>query len=663
MKVLLCGNPNTGKTTLFNTMAKAKEKASNWHGVTVDVKEKNFSFMGKEFTLCDLPGIYSLEGISTEEELSSNYIRENVNEIVVCVVDANNLKRNLLLALELKQICKKTILAVNMASEVKSFDAKKLEDNLGIKVVPIDARKKKSVNKLKEEIVKISEFDNISNTLTLQNKVSNIITTGLDNFEKAVQNKFGFIDDVLKKSGYDKIDKYGQSKIDKVLLNPFLSPLIFILVMAVVFFITFGPIGSVFSKTFSFFMQGVTDKIIDLISKVIKNENIIWFVKEGAVDGVLAVIGFLPQIILMAMCLNVLEDFGYLSRVAFMFDGFLKKFGLTGRAVFSLVMGFGCTTSAIITTRNLNGGALRKRTVMLLPFMSCSAKLPIYSVICSVFFSKYKALFVFLLYFFAILLMLLVSYIMKIIKKVQNEDIFILEMPKFRVPSVKKVISDSFNVAKSFVVKVGGAILISSLIIFFLYNFNFSLRITANHSESIINVLASKLKFLFKPLGFGCAGAVVAIVSGLVAKEMVVSTLCLVNACTFSMLGESLLNSGSPVHFSQASAISFLVFILLYSPCVSALVCTKKELGFKVMIKSFVLQFVLAYVVSMLVYFIGCLITINLWWVAVLLLISLAVILFVMLKLIKKKNIKVDAEKLCGLCKGETCGDFCVQRK
>ncbi len=659
MKVLLCGNPNTGKTTLFNTMAKAKEKASNWHGVTVDVKQKSFKIEDKEFMLCDLPGIYSLEGISKEEELSAEFIKENINEIVVCVLDANNLKRNLLLAVELKNICKNLILAVNMANEVKCFDAEKLSEFIGLKVIPIDARKKKSVDKLKQAILKMSEEVNEQDNSSL-NKALSFINSGLDNFEEKVKDKFGFIDDILKKSGYDKIGAYGQSKLDKILLNAFWSPIIFILVMGLVFFITFGPVGTFFSSMFSSFMQSVTDSIVDLLSRAIKSEGVMWFIKEGAIDGVLAVLGFLPQIILMSMCLNILEDFGYLSRVAFMFDGFLKRFGLTGKAVFSLIMGFGCTTSAIITTRNLNGKKLRERTVMLLPFMSCSAKLPIYAVICSAFFVKYKAVIVFGLYLFAILLMLFVAFVMKLVSKKQDEEVFILEMPKFRVPTIKKVFSDAISSAKSFVLKVGGAILISSMVIFLLYNFKFNLQVTSNHNESIINVLSSKLEFLFVPLGFGMAGAVVSIVSGLVAKEMVVSSLCLVNACTLSELGLSLTNSSSAVHFTFASAISFLVFILLYSPCISSLMCTKKEISTKHMLKSFFLQFLIAYFVSMVVYLIGHLFEMGLWWISVLLLIFLAVIIFVVLKLIKKKNIKVDTKLVCTSCKGEKCGDYCL---
>lgn len=661
-RVLLCGNPNTGKTTLFNTMAKAREKASNWHGVTVSVKEKAFNYNGKEFLLCDLPGIYSLEGISKEEELSSNFIKENLNEIVVCVADANNLKRNLLLTLELKEICPNLILAVNMASEVKCFDAEKLSKNLGVKVVSIDARKKKSVNVLLQAIFEMSDKSK-SNEKSLNGLLANVVNDRLDNFEKEIANKFGYVDDVLKKSGYDKIDAYGQSKLDKVFLNPILSPIIFMLVMGLVFYITFGSVGTWFANVFSSFMDGVMQEFVNLLSKTIKNEGVIWFIKEGAIGGVLAVLGFLPQIILMSMCLNILEDFGYLSRVAFMFDGFLKKFGLTGRSIFSLIMGFGCTTSAIITTRNLNGSKLRERTTLLLPFMSCSAKLPIYAVICSAFFAKHKALFVFCLYIFAVLIMLLVAYILKTAQKTQKDEVFILEMPKYRFPSFKKVFSDAMSSAKSFVVKVGGAILISSMVIFLLYNFKYNLRIAQNHEESIINMLSSKLSFLFTPLGFGFAGAVVAIVSGLVAKEMVVSSLCLVNACTMAELSTSLLNPTSAVHFTHLSAISFLIFILLYSPCLSALMCVKKELGTKVMIKSFFLQLGLAYFVSMLVYVSGLLFSKGLWWASVLLLISLAVIMFVVIKLIRKKNIQVKFGKNCCDCKGVNCGDYCIQGK
>ena len=361
-KILLCGNPNTGKTTLFNMLTKSKEKASNWHGVTVSVKEKSLSINDKEFVVCDLPGIYSLEGISEEEKLSASYILEHKEDIIVCVVDVNNLKRNLLLAVELKEICKNLILAVNFAKEIKDFSSEKLEQNLGVKVIPIDATNNKSVEKLKNAIYEVYEQNKKEKATS--GAITNYIIEKLDNFEEKVKDKFENIDNVLEKSGYNKISAYGQSKIDKVLLNPVLSPIIFIFVMGIVFFITFGFIGQEITGVFQVVIDSTVEWVVNFLGGLIKNDKALIFIKDGLLNGVVAVLGFLPQIILLSMCFSVLEDFGYLSRVAFMFDGFLKKFGLTGRAIFSLLLGFGCTTSAVITTRNLNSESLRKRAVL-----------------------------------------------------------------------------------------------------------------------------------------------------------------------------------------------------------------------------------------------------------------------------------------------------------
>lgn len=656
-KVLLCGNPNTGKTTLFNTLSKSNEKASNWHGVTVGVKEKVFKIKDENFILCDLPGIYSFNGLSEEEKISSNYIIENKDEMIVCVVDANNLKRNLLLVLEIKNITNNLIVAVNMANEVKCLDEKKLSENLGVKVVCIDARKKKSVNKLKSAICDFN-IKTLKQNNEFSGFLSNVINDKLDKFENYVQDKFGYIDELLVKSGYDKIGAYGQSKLDKVLLNPFLAPLIFLGIMALTFFITFGFIGEIFTSMFNGFMNGVAEEVFSFLSVKLKNDNLLLFLKEGIISGVLTVLGFLPQILLMSLCLNILEDFGYLSRVSVMFDGYLKKIGLSGKSIFSLVMGFGCTTSAVITTRNLGLKEERGKTVLALPFVSCSAKLPVYSVICSVFFAKYKAFCVFCLYIFAILLMVLVMYIFKCLEKTQNDNFFILELPKYRVPKLKKVFMDSFSVVKSFVLKIGFSILISSVVVYLLYNLNFKMQVVTNKAESIIYVLADKFSFILAPLGLNMAGVLIALISGLVAKEMVVSSLVIINSCDISVLGETLIDSSSVVHFSSLTSIVFLVFVLLYSPCVSSLISVRKELGVRVMFKSFLLQSFIAYLVSFIVYILGLFVVKGMWWLSLILCISLAIIMIVVIKLIKRKNIHVETNIKCLNCEGNRCGNY-----
>lgn len=633
MKVILAGNPNTGKTTLFNTLTNSFEHASNWHGVTVDVKQKQYEYEGKKFEVCDLPGIYSLDAYSKEEKIASDFIEQNRDAVVVCILDANNLKRNLFLALELKEKTPNLIFAVNMAKEVKSFDAKKLEQELGVKTLAIDARKKKSAKTLKETIADFAIEQIVPNKTLEQFDMSD--------FEKKSKQKFQEIADLLNRIGYQQNGLYGKSKLDKVVLSKFGSFVIFALVMGLVFFITFGTIGNTFSEKVNDIFGALSVKLYDFFQGFIKNELLLRFINEGVIAGALSVTSFLPQIILLFACLNFLEDFGYLSRVAFMFDPFFKRLGLTGRSAFSLIMGFGCTTTAIMTSRNLDNKNLQKRTSVLLPFMSCSAKLPIFAVIASTFFAKYKALVVFSLYLFAILLMVVVALIFSKKDKEKEEQTFLLEMPKYRAPSLSKVLKNALTAGKNFIVRVGGAIVLSSVVIFMLYNFSFKFQYVGQNSEnSVLYVLAKLLSWIFKPLGFGSVGATIAIFSGFVAKEMVVSSLAIVNKVPVDGLALSLATSSSAVWFSPISAISFLVFVLLYTPCVSACIMMKKENGRKAMWLSIGLQIGIAYLASFLVYNILSSIVKRQYGFLAGLLILVALAGFAVIKYLKKKNIK-----------------------
>lgn len=633
MKVILAGNPNTGKTTLFNTLTNSFEHASNWHGVTVDVKQKQYEYAGKKFEVCDLPGLYSLDAYSKEEKIASDFIEQNRDAVVVCILDANNLKRNLFLALELKEKTPNLIFAVNMAKEVKSFDAKKLEQELGVKTLAIDARKKKSAKTLKETIADFAIEQIVPNKTLEQFDMSD--------FEKKSKQKFQEIADLLNRIGYQQNGLYGKSKLDKIVLSKFGSFVIFTLVMGLVFFITFGTIGNTFSEKVNDIFGALSVKLYDFFQGFIKNELLLRFINEGVIAGALSVTSFLPQIILLFACLNFLEDFGYLSRVAFMFDPFFKRLGLTGRSAFSLIMGFGCTTTAIMTSRNLDNKNLQKRTSILLPFMSCSAKLPIFAVIASTFFAKYKALIVFSLYLFAILLMVVVALIFSKKDKEKEEQTFLLEMPKYRAPSLSKVLKNALTAGKNFIVRVGGAIVLSSVVIFMLYNFSFKFQYVGQNSEnSVLYVLAKLLSWIFKPLGFGSVGATIAIFSGFVAKEMVVSSLAIVNKVPVDGLALSLASSSSAVWFSPISAISFLVFVLLYTPCVSACIMMKKENGRKTMWLSIGLQIVIAYLASFLVYNILSSIVKRQYGFLAGLLILVALAGFAVIKYLKKKNIK-----------------------
>lgn len=622
-KIILVGNPNTGKSTLFNTLTSSNEKVSNWHGVTVGVKSKQVEILNETFEVVDTPGLYSFFAYSNEEKITLDYLNKNKDCLIVNVCDANNLKRNLILTLELLKNGFDVILAVNMYSEVNGIDYDLLSKELNIKVVKIDSRKRSDGLKL------VKEFQNTYNqktqkiSKTNKKQVYNINNNEI--FAKITKNKE---DDVYLKS----------DKIDRIVLNKFIFILLFLSSVFLIFYITFGPIGTLISSI----INNIFNKMIDNLRKIILCTNISYIIKMLIIDGVFvaiqSVISFVPQIVLLMFFISVLEDIGFMSRVAFMFDGILKRVGLSGKSLFSLMMGYGCTTSAIVTTRNLENRSLRKRTVLLLPFVSCSAKLPIFLVISSLFFDKYKYLFVFGLYIFSILISVIFLIIYKKLVPSQNEN-FILEMPKYRKVDFRKVVKDSFVVIKEFLIKVGTLILFFSVIVWLLQNISIKFKFLngENFEESILYFVCEKIKFIFKPLAFESVGIIVSLFLGVISKEMVVVGLAMMNGISgdLSLLSSSLLSSSSLCYFSKISAIVFLIFILLYSPCMSAIFTVKNELGKKTAFYVFISQFLIAYVVSFLVY--RMLISFDFIFI-VLLFLFLDIFIILMLRLKKNKT-------------------------
>ncbi len=631
--VILVGNPNVGKTTLYNTMTKSNEKASNWHGVTVDAKSKKYNYKNKEYTVTDLPGMYSLSGYSNEEKIANKYLFEHKNDVIVNICDANNLKRNLLLTIELVKNCFNVILAVNMCKEAK-YDYASLAKIFGIKIVEIDARKKKSVNVLKDVIYENINYRNLNKNVLFLNNKEKIVN---------LNTVFSILDNSIN-SCYKKSDK-----IDKIVLNKFLFLPIFLIILFSIFYITFGEVGSFISGCFGFVFEKIFWCIEFFITKLNIAHPIKMFITEGILGAILTVVNFVPQIVLLMFFINLLEDTGYMSRVAFMFDGVLKKVGLTGKSLFSILMGYGCTASAVMTTRNLENKNLRKRTALLLPFASCTAKLPVFLVIASLFFESYKYLFVFLLYIFAILISVIFACIYK--KFIPDKsDVFILEMPKYRMCNLKKISMDTLAVIKDFLIKVGTMILLFSSIVWVLQNFSIGFKYLAgeNFNQSILHFFASKISPIFGVIGLGQVGIVSALLLGIVAKEMVVVGLAMMNGVGGSIvaLKESLLATTSVCSFTPVSSIVFLVFILLYSPCISAISAIKNEFGRKTALYVFVVQFLISFVICFTVY--RLLINVNFIYV-LLSIIVVDIIIGFMLKLMKKKKLRCLGN--CNACR------------
>ena len=576
--VALLGNPNVGKTTLFNSLTGSNQRIGNWAGVTVDKKE---GFFGN-IKIVDLPGIYAMDTFSNEEKISKNFLENDNVDVILNIIDASNIDRNLYLTTQLKQFKKPIILAINMidVAEKKgiNLDFHKLSKLMNVTVVPIVASKGKGIDKLKEILENYS--------------FSNYIDNNNYNF-KNEKDTYEYIEDILNKCNktVDNTKVTFKDKIDNILLNPWLAYPIFILLMALMFQITFAWIGQPLSDWLDALLN---DSFLPFLSDLLSN-TAPWFqslIVDGIVAGVGGILVLLPIILSLFVCISILEDSGYMARVAFIMDKLMRKMGLSGKAFIPMIVGFGCTVPAIMSARTLESEKDRKLTALLVPLMSCNARLPVYAIFAAVFFPKYTGLVVALLYLLGIILAFILGILFKNTLFKKDEEPFIIELPEYKLPSPKNVLKQIFEKAKSFLVKAGTIIFSMSVLIWFLSNFNFSGITEVN--DSILASIGNFIAPVFKPLGFGNWQSSVSLLTGLLAKETVVASMGVIFA------GD--LTATLPLYFTAASAISFLVFVLLYTPCISVLGAMKKEYGARFTLFSSAYQLLLAWIVSFIVY-------------------------------------------------------------
>lgn len=669
-EVILLGNPNTGKTTLFNTLTKANEHTGNWHGVTVDSKVKNFSHNGQQFSLVDLPGLYSLTPLSFEEEVAVDYLYAHANTLVVNIVDINNIYRNLYLTLELLKLNQPTILVINETSKIQNaiynIDVKKLEKILGIKVIKLNAENSKQIEILKKEISnyytnktpkplenkEVANFDNNQNISQNLQKILKLIKNNynkslklneyylackcLENDEKiidklnlkkdeklelkSIQNstplqdiiksRYQQIDHIMSKVTVTKSKKvYGKSIIDKVVLNKYLCLPIFMLIMLAIFYFTFFSFGAYLSNLLSNFVQGTLGGAVLRLVKSVTSSAIIYdFFSTAIIGGLGSVFSFLPQVVILFLCLGILEDSGYLSRVAFSLDDIFSKIGLSGKSVYTLLMGFGCSTTACLTARTMEDKNSKIKTAMLAPYMSCSAKLPIYAVIGSAFFGAKNVFVIFALYMLGVVVALLLSVFYEKTFLKSKEQSFILEFPPYRVTKPKRLIALSADSIKMFLIRIGSLLISVNIIVWVLSSFSFTFAfVQTQGGVSMLETLGKILAPIFVPLGFGTWGATSALIAGLIAKEIIISSIAMFNGLSVenavnSNISNSLTIATNAVCFTPASALSYMVFCLLYSPCLATIAVLKKEVGKKWTFVSIVVQFVLAYAISLIIY-------------------------------------------------------------
>ncbi len=627
----LAGNQNCGKTTLFNQLTGMNQHVGNFPGVTVD--QKSGPVRGqKDCTVVDLPGIYSIRPYSAEEIVTRRFLLDGHPDGIINIVDATNIQRNLYLTLQLMECRIPMVLALNMMDEVRanggSIDVQEMEKQLGIPVIPISAAKNEGIDELIRRAVEtvhahtlpqvmdfcgpgpvhrcihsvmhqiedhaqsaglpvrfaatklIEEDPEILGKLRLdQNEIELVEHAilqmeeedGMDRNAALAEMRYDFIEGVCRDTVVrcrESREHQRSMRMDRILTGKYTAIPIFILIMLSIFYLTFNVFGAALSDLLAAgigWLQGVTDSALTAygINPVVQS-----LIIDGIFSGVGSVLSFLPVIVVLFFFLSILEDTGYMARVAFVMDKLLRKIGLSGRSIVPLLIGFGCSVPAIMATRTLSSDRDRKMTILLTPFMSCSAKIPIYAVFSAAFFEKYQALVMIGLYLGGMLVGVLAALVFGRTLFRGNPVPFVMELPNYRFPSAKSVGQLCWEKAKDFLQRAFTVIFFATCVIWFLQTFDARLNVVQDSAQSLLAGVGRLLSPVFRPCGFGSWQAVTALISGFIAKESVISTLGVL------LGGESAITT----LFTPVSALSYLTFTLLYTPCIAAIAAVRREL-------------------------------------------------------------------------------------
>lgn len=663
----LVGNPNSGKTTLFNQMTGSSQHVGNFPGVTVEKKEGPVRGH-KGVIAVDLPGIYSLSPYTAEEVLTRDFLIYEKPDAIINIIDATNIERNLYLTLQLMELDIPIVLALNMMDEIRSngitIDIGKLEERLGIPVVPISASKNDGVDELTHRTIKCAEakvrpkkidfcsghvhnaIHSIAHLVTEEAKAAglplrfastkivegdrlvmerlklmepelDIIQHIVDDMETHLNTdreaamadmRYAFIEDLCKaciiKAG-DSKEHLRSIKIDSVLTHRYYAIPIFLGIMLIIFWLTFSVFGSVLSDWLSAGIDGVTGAADSALSGVNVNPALHSLIINGVFAGVGSVLSFLPIIVVLFFFLSILEDSGYMARVAFVMDKLLRKIGLSGRSFVPMLIGFGCSVPAIMAARTLPSERDRKMTIILTPFMSCSAKLPIYAMFTAAFFTENQSFVMIGLYVMGMAVAVIAGLFLKKTVFEGKPVPFVMELPSYRMPAAKSVLLKMWERAMDFIKRAFTVIFIATIIIWALQSFDFGLNMVADAENSMLAAVGKLIAPIFAPLGFADWRAATALATGLTAKEAVVSTFAI-------LLGANDSGSVAPLLsqiFTPLSAFSFLTFTLLYMPCVAAMAAIRREMGgWRDAVLAMAFQTVTAWIVAFIVYRLGILI-------------------------------------------------------
>lgn len=675
IKVGFIGNPNCGKTTLFNAFTGANLKVANWPGVTVEKKEGTTTYKGDTFQLIDLPGIYSLTSYTMEEKVSRECILSDDVDVIVDVVDASSLERNLYLTLQLIELGKPVILALNMMDIVEErgmeIDLHRLPEMLGIPAIPVSARKKTGLSILLHAIAHHKDYaqqskfihhhhdhapkhhhnhhheyamvysDEIEDKIDLiqdefdkyypesdlkrwhaikilENDAAVLKDHPLDlshiltkNYESEIINqKYDFIEEIIKEVLVNKTQKEELTeKIDFYLTHKIWGLPIFLGIMALVFFFTF-TIGDWLKGYFEIFLEFFSGNVSHILASVHASDMVISLVVDGIISGVGGILTFLPNIFILFLALAFLEDSGYMSRVAFVMDDIMSKLGLSGRAFVPLLLGFGCSVPAIMASRALEHKKDRLKTILVTPFMSCSARLPIYVLFSQTFFPKHAMLVSYSLYLIGIIVAIVTAYIISKFDGSKAEHALLIELPEYKTPNAHTIAIYVWEKIKDYLTKAGTVIFIASVIMWILLNFGPTGYVT-DITQSFGSMIGKLIVPVFKPLGLGYWQIIVALIAGIAAKEVVVSScgvLFGIQNITSTSGMSALAATLGGIGFGTANAYALMVFCLLYVPCTATIATMNREVHSKKLTFAIIsFQLIVAWIMSFIVYHIGLL--------------------------------------------------------
>ena len=610
MKIALAGNPNSGKTTLYNALTGKQEYVGNWAGVTVSKKEADLkSSLGKDITVIDLPGAYSIRPYTSEETITTDFIKTENPDVIVNVVDSTNLNRSLFFTTQLLELNIPVVVALNktdISKNITNIDINKLEKELNCKVVEIAAAKndglKNLVNialessKLKEQKNSFKELSNIHNEEKQDKERYKIVNTIISKVEKRIVRHN---------------EETLEDKIDNIVTNPIIGTGLFVVVMAIIFNLSINTLGPIVADALVGVIEGFQGSVAGYLASIGTSDFLNSLLTDGIIGGVGAVVGFVPLVMVLMFMLALVEDSGFMARIALIFDPLFRKVGLSGKSIIPMVVGYGCGIPGIMATRTIKDEKQRKLTAMLTPFVPCGAKLPIIALFTATFFPEQSYMFP-LTYLVAFTVIICLGLILKKVTGADNiKNYFIIELPQYRIPSIKKAFFKMIETGKDFIMKAGTIIIVCNTAVFIMSSFNFKLQLVGDAVDtSILATIATPFAFLLIPVGIGVWQLAAAAITGFIAKEEVVGTLAVVYSMGAAINADfELVNAISvreTMGITAVSALAFMFFNLFTPPCFAAIGAMKSEIkSTKELIKAVGLQLTVGYIVAMVTYQVG----------------------------------------------------------